>query len=80
MILFKNLKIENKEENIFYLNTLNYNLKNISYEIKNISFDSFISLNFKFKESAFRIFISFFINNIQINSLKKILIIILIFI
>ena len=67
----QNLTIENNEENIFYLNKLNYNIKNIVYEIKNISLDSFISLNLQFKESTFSLYISFYIDNIQINSLNK---------
>ena len=55
------LKIENKEENIFYFDKHNYNLFNITYEIKDIADDSFILLNFKLKESKFYINIFYLI-------------------
>ena len=57
------LIIENKDENIFYLNYFNYNLSNIIYEIKNISIETFICLNFHFKDSQFLINISYHIDD-----------------
>ena len=65
------LIIENKDENIFYLNSFNYNLSNIIYEIKNISNESFIFLNFHFEDSQFLINISYNIDDKLINSFYK---------
>ena len=65
------LKIENKEENIFYLSRLHPDLFNISYEIKNISNNSFILLNFRFKDAKYRIDIYFDNYNNETNLLSK---------
>ena len=64
------LKIENKEENIFYLSRLHPDLFNISYEIKNISNNSFILLNFRFKDAKYRIDIYFDNYNNETNLLS----------
>ena len=65
------LIIENNDENIFYLNDFNYNLSNIIYEIKDISNESFIFLNFHFKDSQFLINVSYHIDDKLINSICK---------
>ena len=65
------LIIENKEENIFYLNSFNYDLSNIIFEIKNISNESFIFLNFHFKDSQFLINIDYFSDNGVNNTISK---------
>ena len=59
------IKIENKEEKIFYFDPSKYDLLNITYNIKEISFDSFSTLCFQFDEIA-----HFFIN-ITYKSNKK---------
>ena len=66
------LNIENNEQNIFYLNPLIYNesLK-ISYYIKNITINSFVSLNFNFKDAPFLINISYINNKNENNSMIK---------
>ena len=61
------LKIENREENVFYLNTSLH----ISYDIKEISINSFVSLNFNFKNSSFLIEISYIKDKKTINSKSK---------
>ena len=66
-----NLKIENKEDNFFYLNSKKNELPNIFYEIKSISDDSFISLKFQFKDSDFSINISYYIDDKFIKSSSK---------
>ena len=65
------LRIEKKDENIIYFNHSKFDLFQISYEIKDIAIDSFISLNFRFEDKPFSINISYFIDNIQINSISK---------
>ena len=64
------LKIENKEKNIFYLSPLNP--LNISYNIKEILNNSFITLSFQFnEENLFEIDITY-INNIgQAKTISK---------
>ena len=63
------LKIENREENVFYLNSSLH----ISYDIKKISIKNFVSLNFNFKNSSFLIKISYIKNKKPINSISKII-------
>ena len=46
------LKIENKEENIFYLLPSEYQSLTISYDINKITSDSFVSLYFQFNEKT----------------------------
>ena len=65
------LEIDNKEENIINLDNSIYHSFKISYEIKNISDDSFLSLNFRFKENLFNISISYLIDNRLENSKIK---------
>ena len=60
------IKIENKEEKIFYLDPSKYDLLNIIYNIKEISFDSFSTLCFQFDENA-----HFFINIIYKSNKKE---------
>ena len=63
------IKIENNEENIFYLY---YSFLNISYEIDNIFEDSFVSLYFQFNEkSNFSINVYYQNEDNQNNSLIK---------
>ena len=66
------LKIENREENVFYFNTLIYkdSLK-ISYDIKKISINSFVSLNFNCKDAPFLINIFYNNNNNEKSLLSK---------
>ena len=64
------LEMNNKEENVLYLNSDIYAL-NISYNIKDISNNSFVSLYFKFKETPFLIDISYINSNNETNSLSK---------
>jgi len=53
------------------LNYFNYNLSNIIYEIKDISIETFICLNFHFKDSQFLINISYHIDDNLKNSIYK---------
>ena len=64
------LEINNKEENVLYLNS-DIHALNISYSIKDISNNSFVSLYFKFKETLFLIDISYINSNDETNSLSK---------
>ena len=59
-----NLKIENKEENIFYLEHSRYSSFQASYELVNILTDSFITLNFQIEESNFEV-------NINVDNKKE---------
>ena len=64
------LKIENKEKNIFYLSYLNP--LNISYNIKEILNNSFITLSFQFNEENLFLIDITYINNIsQIKTISK---------
>ena len=65
------LRINNTEENAFYCPSIYKQPLDISYQIKNISINSFVSLNFKFKESQFLINIFYNNSNNQNNSLSK---------
>ena len=66
------LNIDNNEENIFYLNPSIYNESlNISYFIKNITINSFVSLNFNFKDAPFLINISYINNKKETNLLSR---------
>ena len=66
------LNIDNNEENIFYLNPSIYNESlNISYYIKNITKNSFVSLNFNFKDAPFLINISYINNKKETNLLSR---------
>ena len=61
------LKIESKENNIFYFDNSKFDLLNISYKIKEVSIDSFATLSFQFNQKA-----HFFINITYINDNGKI--------
>ena len=61
------IRIENKEDNIFYLDNSKYDLLNISYKIKEVSIDSFATLSFQFNQKS-----HFFINITYINDKNKI--------
>ena len=69
----KELKLLNKEENIFYCPSIYEEALNISYIINNISNDSFVSLNFKIKETPILIYISYINDKNEINSKSKII-------
>ena len=63
------IKIENEEDNIFYLDNSKYDLLNISYVIKEVSFDSFATLSFIFSQkSHLNINITYKNNKNQINN------------
>ena len=66
------LEMNNKEENVLYLNNYIHAL-NISYNIKDISNNSFVSLNFKIKETSFLINISYINDKNEINYKSKII-------
>ena len=53
------------------MNSFNYDLSNIIFEIKNISNESFIFLNFHFKDSQFLINIDYFSDNGVNNTISK---------
>ena len=69
----KELKLLNKEENIFYCPSIYEEALNISYIINNISNDSFVSLNFKIKETPILIYISYINDKNEINYKSKII-------
>ena len=66
------IKIENKNDNIFYFNSNFSDYLNLSYEVKEVSDDNFVALFFQYNEKCnFLININYFKEDKEINLISK---------